>query len=91
MIKNNRPNKENKEEKKTREGRPVRESRFSRESRDSRPARRGTRPAGKKPTMQKPKEPHPEGAMRLNKYIAHAGICSRREADEPTNSSPPAA
>ncbi len=82
MIKNNKPNKENKEEKKTREGRPVRESRFSRESRDSRPARRGTRPAGKKPTMQKPKEPHPEGAMRLNKYIAHAGICSRREADE---------
>lgn len=25
---------------------------------------------------------HPEGSMRLNKYIAHAGICSRREADE---------
>ncbi len=23
----------------------------------------------------------PEGGMRLNKYIAHAGICSRREAD----------
>ena len=36
----------------------------------------------KKTTPQKPKEPHAEGAMRLNKYIAHAGICSRREADE---------
>ena len=24
---------------------------------------------------------HVEGCMRLNKYIAHAGICSRREAD----------
>lgn len=30
----------------------------------------------------KPVSKHPEGAMRLNKYIAHAGICSRREADE---------
>ena len=44
---------------------------------------RATRPAGRKPVApQKPKEPHAEGAMRLNKYIAHAGICSRREADE---------
>ena len=42
-----------------------------------------TRPVGKKPVApQKPREKHPEGAMRLNKYIAHAGICSRREADE---------
>ena len=58
------------------------------ESSFSKEPRRGdrkayTRPVGKKPTApQKPKEPHPEGAMRLNKYIAHAGICSRREADE---------
>ncbi len=45
--------------------------------------KRNTRPVGKKPAApQKPKVPHPEGAMRLNKYIAHAGICSRREADE---------
>ncbi len=69
-------------------------SRFSRESRISkdstasgspRTARpsRATRPVNRKPAApQKPKEPHPEGAMRLNKYIAHAGICSRREADE---------
>ncbi len=44
---------------------------------------RATRPVGRKVSApQKPKEPHAEGAMRLNKYIAHAGICSRREADE---------
>ena len=43
-----------------------------------------SRAAGRKRTAapQKPKQEHPEGAMRLNKYIAHAGICSRREADE---------
>lgn len=42
------------------------------------------RAAGRKKAAapQKPKQEHPEGAMRLNKYIAHAGICSRREADE---------
>ena len=90
MIKNNKPNKENKEEKKTsRTSKTSSASRTSRtsETRNTRDTSftrktRGTRPAGKKPTMQKPKEPHPEGAMRLNKYIAHAGICSRREADE---------
>lgn len=44
---------------------------------------RSIRPTAKKTAVrQKPKEPHPEGAIRLNKYIAHAGICSRREADE---------
>ena len=37
------------------------------------------RATGKKRT---PVSKHAEGAMRLNKYIAHAGICSRREADE---------
>ncbi len=42
------------------------------------------RAAGRKRTVapQKTKQEHPEGAMRLNKYIAHAGICSRRGADE---------
>ena len=64
--------------KKSDDGEPRRVDRkpFDRPTRASRPA--GKRPAG----PQKPKEPHPEGAMRLNKYIAHAGICSRREADE---------
>ena len=69
------------------ESKDSRKSRFSKDSiasttpRKARPSR-ATRPVGKKPTTpQKPKEKHPEGAMRLNKYIAHAGICSRREAD----------
>jgi 23S rRNA pseudouridine2605 synthase len=65
---------------------------FDRSTRTSR--QEGKRPAGPqkpfkqrermgaKPVKQQPREPHAEGAMRLNKYIAHAGICSRREADE---------
>ena len=28
-----------------------------------------------------PKKPNPTGEMRLNRFIANAGICSRREAD----------
>ncbi len=43
---------------------------------------RTTRKPTKPTAPLKPKEKHPEGAVRLNKYIAHAGICSRREADE---------
>ena len=49
---------------------------------DFRAAGRKRTATPKKTAPQKPKEPHAEGAMRLNKYIAHAGICSRREADE---------
>lgn len=48
------------------------------------PTRGGSRvgrPRNAKPSTSTPKEKHPEGAVRLNKYIAHAGICSRREAD----------
>ena len=89
IKKDNKTNRENKEEKKPRAARESKNSRDSRSSRDSRGSSdfrnfrdsrpvRGARPAG----PQKPKEKHPEGAMRLNKYIAHAGICSRREADE---------
>ena len=51
-------------------------------STDFRAAGRKGTATPKKTAPQKPKEPHAEGAMRLNKYIAHAGICSRREADE---------
>ena len=95
MIKkkdNNRPQKENNASIESRNSKPSMESGFSRESKSSR--KPGTRPAGRKPVNgqrdrsgakpinQKPKQEHPEGAMRLNKYIAHAGICSRREADE---------
>ena len=43
----------------------------------------------KTPPPPRPKGPtpkalyeHAEGSVRLNKYIAHAGICSRREADK---------
>ncbi len=61
----------------SRNSRDSRDSRFSRDSRDSRDSRK------RKPAApQKPASKRPEGAMRLNKYIAHAGICSRREADE---------
>lgn len=79
------------EPKASKDSRNSRNSRKSRNSKDStasdtpRTARpsRATRPVNRKPAApQKPKTPHPEGAMRLNKYIAHAGICSRREADE---------
>lgn len=91
IQKDNRQKKENSKPAKTGQGRTDRGDRPNRPNRTDRgdkpyratkPAR-GTRPVGKKPAgPQKPKEPHPEGAMRLNKYIAHAGICSRREADE---------
>ena len=37
------------------------------------------KPKGPEP---QPKYQHEEGCVRLNKYIAHAGICSRREADK---------
>ena len=57
--------------------RETRKSSFSRET--SKPSK--TIKSRKPAAPQKPKEKHPEGAMRLNKYIAHAGICSRREAD----------
>ncbi len=79
---------EPKASKDSRNSRNSRESRISKDStasgghRTARPSR-ATRPVNRKPAApQKPKTPHPEGAMRLNKYIAHAGICSRREADE---------
>lgn len=79
---------EPKASKDSRNSRFSRESRISKDStasdtpRNARPSR-ATRPVNRKPAApQKPKTPHPEGAMRLNKYIAHAGICSRREADE---------
>ncbi|MBP3763733.1 MAG: rRNA pseudouridine synthase [Bacteroidales bacterium] len=65
----------------------TRETSKTKETRTARPA--GNRPVsgqrdrgGARPIRQRPKQEHPEGAMRLNKYIAHAGICSRREADE---------
>lgn len=56
---------------------------------DSRPKDKDSRPKVKAPRTPKPKgqppkakQVHEEGDVRLNKYIAHAGICSRREADK---------
>ncbi len=47
---------------------------------------RSTRPApagkGRRPAVKKRREAAPQWPMRLNKYLAHAGIASRREADE---------
>lgn len=78
------------------EGRGERPRRSFGSEGEGRPRRRfdGDRPNGKsrqqkgaKPFNKKTKTPPPEerihedGSMRLNKYIAHAGICSRREAD----------
>ncbi len=36
----------------------------------------------KKPVVSKPQREEDDGMIRLNKYIANAGICSRREADD---------
>jgi 23S rRNA pseudouridine2605 synthase len=50
---------------------------------DSRPAARATASADQAPPAKsiKPKAPAPaEASMPLNKYIAHAGLCSRRDA-----------
>ena len=45
--------------------------------------RGGSRPFNKRPAKPRTSEPKKadDGSMRLNRYIAHAGICSRREAD----------
>lgn len=64
--------------------------RNSREEDEKRPVRRspgrpGTRPAAKKyPTRQgrRFKAGYTDDGIRLNKYVANAGICSRREADQ---------
>ena len=43
---------------------------------------RPDKPIQKRKTTTPPPPPKDDGTTRLNKYIAHAGICSRREADE---------
>ncbi|MEI6898910.1 MAG: pseudouridine synthase [Bacteroidota bacterium] len=84
-------------ERSERPDRPVRTERYERSERPARPERRGDsypsrdkergyssfsegRGEKKRPPARKQKsEP---GSIRLNKYIADAGICSRREADK---------
>lgn len=75
--------------------RPSRSSKTSRPSRASEPfAKKEDRPSSKKGkrksfrskgSLVNPKtasqEPHVKEEMRINKFIAHAGLCSRREAD----------
>ena len=75
----------------TDENRPTRPNRQERPSKPHRPAShdRGDRPQySDKPAYRKPRtvrKPEPEteegGLVRLNKFIANSGICSRREAD----------
>lgn len=61
---------------------------YRREGGERRKTREGKAPHSKSlaPKVKGPvpqaKQKHEEGDTRLNKYIAHAGICSRREADK---------
>lgn len=48
----------------------------------SRSYARGNAPIKKKQSTSKTKTQESDGRIRLNKYIANSGICSRREADE---------
>jgi 23S rRNA pseudouridine2605 synthase len=50
-------------------------------SRDSVPNRGRSAHGGKVKLTPKPGSVNDDGLIRLNRYIAHAGICSRREAD----------
>ena len=44
-------------------------------------SRPGGRPGGPKPKLKFAPVPDSTATMRLNRYIAQAGVCSRREAD----------
>ncbi len=65
-------------EKKAQVARPKPERRPQDEPGKKRPSKR---PAARKEYLRFD-TPKPAGAMRLNRFIAHSGICSRREADE---------
>ncbi|PRY40874.1 23S rRNA pseudouridine2605 synthase [Spirosoma oryzae] len=49
---------------------------------DKRDPRNSRMKASDKTESSEPKQPSEPGVMRLNRYIANAGVCSRREADE---------
>ncbi len=50
--------------------------------RQEKPQRKKTpQRTSKKPPQKSPQKETDDSSLRLNKYIAHAGICSRREAD----------
>jgi 23S rRNA pseudouridine2605 synthase len=68
--------------------RPQRKNRFGKEDtpqRKKRPSKaRGNRKADSSPrkSNRADQEPYLRDEVRLNKYIAHSGLCSRRDADE---------
>ena len=66
---------------KSREERPLRSRGTAPKAKGTAPKAKGPKPKVKGPAPQA-KQKHEEGDVRLNKYIAHAGICSRREADK---------
>ncbi len=49
---------------------------------DKRDPRNSRMKPSDKTESSEPKQPNEPGVMRLNRYIANAGVCSRREADE---------
>ncbi|MEM9325924.1 MAG: pseudouridine synthase [Bacteroidota bacterium] len=49
--------------------------------RSNRPKGAGKPIGGKRPSNKRPEKP-PDPAVRLNRFIASAGVCSRRDADE---------
>ncbi len=62
----------------------MKSKKSSRETRPENKKKRtkATSSSRRKPVVKKKKQIAPEWPMRLNKYLAHAGIASRREADE---------
>lgn len=65
------------------EKRKAREQQFAQRQKPDKPAQPGKpAPAGKPAQPGKPAPPLPADALPLNKYIAHGGICSRRDAAE---------
>lgn len=57
--------------------------RFDKKERSERGTRGGSSFANRAPKKNQPKEVVPsDGSIRLNKFIANSGICSRRDADE---------
>ena len=90
-----REDRPNRDERPSREGRPAREERTGRPDRvaDRRKRSFNDEPVGEAPNYaglkrysnrdkNRSEDLSADGQLRLNRYIANAGICSRREADE---------
>lgn len=63
------------------ESRPNSPSRFNDRAKTGRFSRRDSADAPKTPNYKPQKNKNDDGSMRLNRFLANAGICSRREAD----------